>query len=149
MGDRWAHLDAAYRGLSNLGELVARSSFYETAPIGGPGQGWYLNAVGLLDTSLDPRALLDGMLAIELTRGRLRTERWGPRTLDLDLLLYGAETIDAPGLTVPHPEMLHRRFVLEPLLEVWPEACLPDGTPLAGFLESVSGQAVVRMSKHG
>lgn len=149
MGDRWAHLDAAYRGLSNLGTLVGRSSFYETAPIGNTDQEWYLNAVTLLDTNLGPRRLLDVLLAIELTRGRVRTERWGPRTLDLDILLFGADAIDEPGLTIPHPEMPHRRFVLEPLVEVWPDATLPDGTPISGFLEHVQDQGLVKMSRHG
>jgi 2-amino-4-hydroxy-6-hydroxymethyldihydropteridine diphosphokinase len=150
LGDRWSHLDAGYRGIGNLGTVAGRSSFYEAAPIGGDtDQDWYLNAVALLDTSLDPRRLLDGLLAIELTRGRIRTERWGPRTLDLDILLFGTEVIDEPGLTVPHPEMLHRRFVLEPLVEVWPDATLPDGRPISGFLEQVRDQGVVKMSKHG
>ena len=73
--------------------------------------------------------------------------RWGPRTLDLDLLLFGDATVAEPGLTVPHPELVNRRFVLEPLLEAWPEAALPDGTPLSSFLGSVQDQEVTRVGE--
>lgn len=149
LGDRRAHLDAAFRGLNNLGTLISRSSFYETAPIGNMDQDWYLNSAVLLDTDLGPRSLLDEMLAIELARDRMRSERWGPRTLDLDILLYGLDVIDEPGLTIPHPEMLNRRFVLEPLLEIWPEATLPDGTPIEGFLGDVKDQGLVRLAGRG
>lgn len=149
LGDRRAHLDAAFRGLNNLGTLISRSSFYETAPIGNMDQDWYLNSAVLLDTDLGPRSLLDEMLAIELARDRMRSERWGPRTLDLDILLYGLDVIDEPGLTIPHPEMLNRRFVLEPLLEIWPEATLPDGTPIEGFLGDVKDQGLVRLTGRG
>jgi len=146
LGDRAAHLDAGLRGLGALGEVVAVSSVYETAPMGGPEQPSYLNAVVVLDTDLAPRRLLDECLAIEAATGRERRERWGPRTLDLDLLLYGAETIDEPGLVVPHPRMRERRFVLAPLLEAWPEATLPDGTPVAGLLDAVADQEVRRVA---
>ena len=149
LGDRRAHLDAAFRGLKNLGTLISRSSFYETAPIGNVDQDWYLNSAVLLDTDLGPRSLLDEMLAIELARDRMRSERWGPRTLDLDILLYGLDVIDEPRLTIPHPEMLNRRFVLEPLLEIWPEATLPDGTPIEGFLGDVKDQGLVRLAGRG
>ena len=122
------------------------SSWYETAPIGGPEQGPYLNAVVVLDTKLSAPALLDGMLDIERASGRTRGEKWGPRTLDLDLLLYGREDIRQPGLTVPHPELLRRRFVLEPLIEAWPDAAMPDDTPVRDSLPSVSDQVVDRYS---
>jgi 2-amino-4-hydroxy-6-hydroxymethyldihydropteridine diphosphokinase len=126
--------------------LVATSSIYETAPVGGPDQGAYLNAVAVVETDLAPRRLLDVMLDVERRMGRVRRERWGPRTIDLDLLLHGDSAVDEPGLTVPHPRLTERRFALEPLLEVWPEATLPDGRPLADFLEAVADQDVVRVA---
>lgn len=144
LGNRERHLERGRRGLERLGRIVSMSSWYETEPIGGPEQDPYLNAVIVLDTDLSPTEMLDGLLAIERREGRVRAERWGPRTLDLDLLLYGDEEIDQPGLTVPHPEMTHRRFVLEPLLEAWPDAALPDGTPLQGFLAGVEAQGASR-----
>jgi 2-amino-4-hydroxy-6-hydroxymethyldihydropteridine diphosphokinase len=122
------------------------SSIYETAPVGGPDQGAYLNAVVVVETDLEPRRLLDVMLDVESRMGRVRRERWGPRTIDLDLLLYGGSAVDEPGLTVPHSRLTERRFALEPLLEVWPEATLPDGRPLADFLEAVADQEVVRVA---
>jgi 2-amino-4-hydroxy-6-hydroxymethyldihydropteridine diphosphokinase len=140
LGDRRVHLDEAVNALAAVGEVVAVSSYYETAPVGGPPQGDYLNAVVVLDTDLDPAGVLERLLEIERNRGRLREERWGPRTLDLDLLLYGNQAVEQPGLTVPHPRMTERRFVLEPLVEVWPEAALPDGTALAELLPRVADQ---------
>jgi 2-amino-4-hydroxy-6-hydroxymethyldihydropteridine diphosphokinase len=144
VGDRLDHLESAVEALRSLGVVAAESPVYETAPIGGPDQGPYLNAVVLLDTELPAGDLLDGLLEIERAGGRQRREQWGPRTIDLDLLLYGAESIDRPGLTVPHPRMTRRRFVLDPLLDVWPDAVLPDGTPLACFRDDVAGQEVER-----
>jgi 2-amino-4-hydroxy-6-hydroxymethyldihydropteridine diphosphokinase len=117
--------------------------------VGGPDQGDYLNAVVVVDTVLDARGVLDGLLAIEREHGRERGERWGPRTLDLDLILYGSETIDRPGLSVPHPELRRRRFVLEPLVEAWPDARLPDGTAVADLLPAVADQEVRRWEPGG
>jgi len=147
LGDRARHINDAVAALSKIGDLVAMSSLYETDPIGGPEQGAYLNAVAMLETALAPDALLAECLRIERDHGRERRERWGPRTLDLDVLLYGDVARDEPGLTVPHPRLAERRFVLEPLLEVWPDAALPDGSPLAPELANVSGQRVRRF--HG
>jgi 2-amino-4-hydroxy-6-hydroxymethyldihydropteridine diphosphokinase len=104
------------------------SSLYETAPVGGPEQGWYLNAVVTLSTELDPRSLLRGLHEIEDLAGRIRKVRWGPRTLDLDLLVYDAITIRTTDLTIPHPRAHERAFVLVPLAEVWAEADLGIGT---------------------
>lgn len=125
LGDREDHLRRALADLAERGDirLLRCSSFHETEPVGGPpGQGRYLNAVAAIETTLAPRALLDRLLAVEQLHGRARGERNGPRTLDLDLLLYGDEQIDEPGLTVPHPRMCDRDFVLLPLAEV----CHPD-----------------------
>ncbi len=147
LGDRKAHLESAGRAIARrIGTVAASSSLWETAPVGGPDQGPYLNAVVVVDTELAPRTVLDRLLDIERDHGRERRERWGPRTLDLDLLLYGDQEIDSPGLVVPHPHLTERRFVLEPLVEAWPDAGLPDGTPLAGFLPGVSDQAVARLT---
>ncbi|NNC74254.1 MAG: 2-amino-4-hydroxy-6-hydroxymethyldihydropteridine diphosphokinase, partial [Acidimicrobiia bacterium] len=119
----------AVTALGQLGTVVAVSAPIETEPVGGPpGQGRYLNAVAVLDTNLEPRRLLDECLTIELAQGRVRDERWGPRTLDLDILLFGDRQIAQPGLTIPHPELARRPFVLEPLAEVWPDARYPDGS---------------------
>lgn len=144
LGDRARHIADATAALSDLGKLVRVSSLYETAPIGGPAQSKYLNAVVVIDTELPPRRLLDECLRIEREQGRERRERWGPRTLDLDVLIYGTDTIDEADLTVPHPRMTERRFVLDPLLEVWPDVMLPDGTPLASHSATVSDQEVRR-----
>ena len=144
LGDRADHLNGAASDLAGLGEIVATSSIYETAPVGGPAQDTYLNAVVVVDTDLPPRSVLDRLLGIEHAHGRQRRERWGPRTLDLDLLLYGDQTIDSPGLTVPHPRLTERRFVLEPLNEAWPDASLPDGTRVSDLLAAVADQDVRR-----
>ena len=130
LGDRGALLLAGRDALSRLSETreVGASSVYETAPVGPVDQGSYLNAVVVLETALAPSVLLRHMLAIEASHGRRRegqTERFGPRTLDLDLLLYGDECVDEPGLEVPHPRLHERAFVLEPLCEVGPDLVHP------------------------
>lgn len=125
-----------------MGRLVAVSSLYETAPVGGPDQEPYLNAVAVIETGTGPRRLLAWCLAVEQERGRKRRIRWGPRTLDLDVLLHDAGPVEEKGLTVPHSRLLERRFALEPLVEAWPEATLPDGRELAGLLQGVADQEV-------
>jgi 2-amino-4-hydroxy-6-hydroxymethyldihydropteridine diphosphokinase len=130
LGDRSAHLRAGRAALSELPDtgLVASSRVYETAPVGPPPQGAYLNAVVQLHTLLPARELLAAMLAIEKVEGRRREvdgERWGPRTLDLDLLLYGDSRVDEDGLRVPHPRLHERAFVLEPLCELAGERTHP------------------------
>jgi 2-amino-4-hydroxy-6-hydroxymethyldihydropteridine diphosphokinase len=130
--------------LDGLGDtrVVAASSVYETAAVGGPAQGDYLNQVVALDTSLAPHRLLNALQEIEKSLGRRRTVRWGPRTLDLDLLLYGESEIDDEELIVPHPRMEERRFVLEPLAELAPELRLPSGRSAREALALVRDQAV-------
>ena len=110
--------------------LSGCSAFYTSAPIGPEGQPDYVNAVACVDTDLAPEALLDALQAVENLHGRERTLRWGARTLDLDILLYGDQVLDTERLSVPHPRMAERNFVLEPLAELAPGLCLPDGTPL-------------------
>lgn len=128
LGDRLEHLRAAVEGLEQLGEVVSVSSVFETEPVGGPDQGRYLNAVAVVDTGLEPTELLDRLLEIEQGRGRVRTERWGPRTLDLDIVVYDDRSIDRDRLQIPHPRAHERGFVLAPLVEVWPDAELADGS---------------------
>ncbi|MFO8007061.1 MAG: 2-amino-4-hydroxy-6-hydroxymethyldihydropteridine diphosphokinase, partial [Candidatus Brocadiia bacterium] len=101
------------------------SSFIETEPVGGPPQGPYINAAAELRTTLSPRELLEELLDVEDKLGRVRTVHWGPRKLDLDLLLYEDQIIDEPGLQVPHPHMHKRPFVLDPLSEIAPEVTHP------------------------
>jgi 2-amino-4-hydroxy-6-hydroxymethyldihydropteridine diphosphokinase len=145
LGDRARNIAGAIAALSDTGSLYRVSSLYETAPIGGPKQGPFLNAVAVVDTELPARALLERCLEIERESGRERRERWGPRTLDLDILLYGDQAIEETDLTVPHPRMTERRFVLDPLLEVWPDAALPDGTRLSSFAAAVASQRVRKL----
>jgi 2-amino-4-hydroxy-6-hydroxymethyldihydropteridine diphosphokinase len=127
LGDRDAHLALALRRLAALPdtELVAVSPVYETDPVGPPPQGPYLNAAVHLRTRLAPRALLDALLAIEQEAGRVRGVRDAPRTLDLDLLLYGDQVLDEPDLVVPHPRLAERPFVLEPLAALAPDRVHP------------------------
>jgi len=121
VGERRATLDLALNRLARQAQVrVVRSSrFFETSPVGGPaGQGSFVNAAALLETALGPEAVLALLLGIETSLGRQRNERWGPRTLDLDLLLYEDLVLETPALVLPHPRMAFRRFVLEPAAEV-------------------------------
>jgi 2-amino-4-hydroxy-6-hydroxymethyldihydropteridine diphosphokinase len=118
------------RGFEEIGALpatllLARSKLYRTKPVGYLDQPDFVNACALVDTTLAPRALLDELLAIEKRHGRKREIPNGPRTLDLDIVLYGDEAIDEPGLTIPHPRAHEREFVLKPLRDVWPDAVIP------------------------
>jgi|GEM_PF-70673 len=124
LGDRAGHLKAAMELIESTEGIgiVEKSSLYRTAPVGGIEQDPYFNAVVRVETSLEPLELLDRCLAIERMRGRERLERWGPRTLDIDLLLYGARLARDSRLELPHPEMAKRSFVLVPLVEISPEA---------------------------
>jgi 2-amino-4-hydroxy-6-hydroxymethyldihydropteridine diphosphokinase len=106
-------------------EVLAVSQLRETEPVGVVDQPPFLNGAVELETSLSPRRLLELLLAIERELGRVREERWGPRTVDLDLLVYGGETVDEPGLRVPHPRLRERRFALEPLAELSPDLAVP------------------------
>jgi 2-amino-4-hydroxy-6-hydroxymethyldihydropteridine diphosphokinase len=105
--------------------LVAKSRLHRTKPVGYADQPDFVNACALVETALPPRALLDNLLDLEKRHGRVRAIRNGPRTLDLDIVLYGDATVDEPGLTIPHPRAHERAFVLKPLLEVWPDAVIP------------------------
>lgn len=126
LGDRRQHLRDALAGLEAVG-LVAVSPVYETEPVGGPvGQQPYLNLVAELDTDLTARELLGVCRRLEAGAGRVRGERWGPRTLDVDVLWIEGVTVDEPDLQVPHPRMWERRFVLAPLADLAPELVPAD-----------------------
>lgn len=149
LGDRNVLLRSAVARIHGLGTLVGISSLYETDPIGGPEQGPFLNAVAVLDTDLSARQLLDELLGIERDLGRVHRERWGPRSIDLDLIAFGDERIDEPGLSVPHPRLAERRFVLEPLVEVFPNAEIPGVPDLRQALSVVADQDVRRLESAG
>jgi len=122
LGEPRRMLSWARERMTELGEVVAASALYRTTPVGGPeGQPDYLNAAIALRTDLEPEELLAGLLRIEREAGRERRERWGPRLLDLDLLAYGDRVLDRPGLTLPHPRLMERAFVLAPLADIAPE----------------------------
>lgn len=132
LGDRHAAFEAALNALRSQGDIRVESvsTFLQTQPVGPVPQGPYLNAAAELRTGLAPRALLERFLAIEESLGRIRESevRWGPRTLDLDLIFYGDHAecvVDEPGLTLPHPRVQDRRFVLEPLAEIAPDLIHP------------------------
>lgn len=123
VGDRAGHLRAA---VDSLPGLVAVSDVYETDPVGGPDQGRFLNLVAEIDTDLSPRELLGVCHRLESAAGRVRDVRWGPRTLDVDILWIEGINVDEPDLEIPHPRMSERRFVLEPLADLAPELLPAD-----------------------
>ena len=127
VGERERNLEAAIAQLAALGTVTARSSLYETEPMEMPNQPWFLNCVVALETELMPKQLLGRLLDIERSLGRKRNaaQPKGPRTIDLDILLFASSVIDTAGLTIPHPAMHQRRFVLEPLAEIAPDARHP------------------------
>ena len=125
IGDRDGHLRDAIARLAAEGRVVAVSSFYETEPVEVTDQAWFLNCAVALETTDTPEELMAALLKIEREMGRQRVQRKGPRTIDLDILLFGDAVIDSPELTIPHPAMHQRRFVLAPLAEIAPEARHP------------------------
>ncbi|HWV11155.1 MAG TPA: 2-amino-4-hydroxy-6-hydroxymethyldihydropteridine diphosphokinase, partial [Pseudomonas sp.] len=126
--------------------LAATSSFYASDPLGPADQPRYVNAVAALDTTLEPLTLLDALQTIEQNQGRVRkAERWGPRTLDLDILLFGERLLDEPRLQVPHYHMHARAFVLYPLAELAPDLQLPDGRPLSALLAQCPFEGLERL----
>jgi 2-amino-4-hydroxy-6-hydroxymethyldihydropteridine diphosphokinase len=146
LGDAVATLHAALQELDGLPQtrLVRASKFYRTPAWGVAEQPDFINAVALLDTRLPPRDLLDALLDIERSFGRERhrSERWGPRVLDLDLLLYDSAVIDEPGLCVPHPHLHERAFALLPLVEITPDAFIPAIGPAAEALRALDSSAI-------
>ena len=126
LGDREANLREAIARLGELGSVSKVSAFYETEPVEVAGrQPWFLNCAAALETELTPLQLLKLLLAIEQSMGRKRTEPKGPRTIDMDIIFFGDEVLDTKELTIPHPAMQQRRFVLEPLAEIAPDVRHP------------------------
>ena len=125
LGNREANLRNAIERLSGVGNPVAISSFYETEPIDVVSQPWFLNCAVKLDTEKMPRQLITAILSLEQEMGRQRKQGKAPRTIDIDILLFGSSIIQIPSLTIPHPRMHERRFVLEPLAEIAPDARHP------------------------
>jgi len=124
-GERAENLEQAILRLEKLGRIVAVSSFYETEPVGLAAQPWFLNCAVELDTEKMPRQLLTSVLDLEQQMGRRRIQKNGPRTIDIDILLFGTSIIETQNLIVPHPRLRERRFVLEPLAEIAPEVRHP------------------------
>lgn len=140
-------VNAAVQALGEIpqSKIVAVSSFYRTPPLGPQDQPDYLNAAVVLETALNAETLLDNTQRIELQQGRVRkAERWGPRTLDLDIMLFGHETINTERLTVPHCDMKNRGFMLWPLFEVAPDLIFPDGIPLRTILDNLNAERPAR-----
>ena len=144
LGDRLGTLQGCVQAISGLAgtEVLAISPVYETAPVGGPAQPDYLNAVLAVRTALGPRALLAATQGIEADFGRVRAERFGPRTLDIDIISYDGEISDDPVLTLPHPRAHERAFVLAPWHDVDPAASLPGRGPVAALLDGLGRDGV-------
>jgi 2-amino-4-hydroxy-6-hydroxymethyldihydropteridine diphosphokinase len=126
--------------------LMTTSSWYRTAPMGPQDQPDFINGVARLETSLTPRKLLEALQAIEQIHLRKKDKHWGPRTLDLDILLYGGQVIDDTDLQIPHPGLYFRNFVLLPLAEITEQLVFPDGTSLVSHLENCPSDGIVRLS---
>ncbi len=146
LGDARANVEQAFAALAALSDtrLVERSSLFRTAPVDADG-GDYINAVACIETHLAPAALLAALQAIEQDHGRVRSYRNAPRLLDLDILLYGQQQIETPELTIPHPRLTQRAFVLIPLLQIAPMIRIPGKGPAHGFAPGVADQAIARL----
>ncbi len=147
LGDPLAQLRLALAAIASLPStrIASVSSIYRSAPVGYLDQPDFYNAAVALDTQLSPQALLDALLAIEQDGGRTREFRNAPRLIDLDLLLYGEHVVDLPHLTVPHPRLAGRAFVLLPLAEIDPGCVIPGLGPVAALAPAVAGQAIERL----
>ncbi len=146
LGDARNNVERAVRSLDQLpaSRVSARSSLFRTAPVDADGDD-YVNAVAQIDTELSSQDLLDALLSVERTFGRERPFQNAPRTLDLDLLLYGNQTINMPSLQVPHPRMTQRAFVLIPLLEIDPFIAIPGKGPAHQFIPDVANQVIRKL----
>ena len=142
MGDRVKVLLGAVAAIDRMGTVTAVAALYETEPIGGPDQPPYLNSVVVLEASDEPQEVLEKLQEIEAEAGRRRTTPWGPRTLDLDIVTSDGLAVATETLQIPHPRASVRRFVLEPLVEIWPEADVGGGLSASQALEGVQDQVV-------
>jgi len=147
LGDRAANLRAAIAQLDSAGRLLALSAIYETQPVDVPNQPWFMNCVAAIETDTTPRELLKIALGVESAMGRLRMTGNGARIIDIDVVLFGDLVVNEPGLRIPHPSIQQRRFVLEPLVEIAPEARHPELGKTARELlaELPPGQTVRRL----
>lgn len=147
IADKISHLRLAAEKIGQLPEtrIIARSTIWRTPPWGKTDQDWFANAVISVDTALAPLDLLDACLAIEITMGRVRIERWGPRIIDLDLLIHGQAVIRSERLTLPHPAIAQRAFVLMPLAEIAPNIRISGETP-AGLLKALDTAGIEKMA---
>lgn len=151
LGDPVTQIKAALAALDRNPKtrLIRRSGFYQTPPWGITDQAEFVNAVAEIETTLSPRQLLQELLRIEVDAGRVRSdERWGPRLIDLDLLLYGNSRIDEENLHVPHPRMLERAFVMVPLAELEPALSLPDHGRVSALLAELDTSSCIRLTGH-
>jgi len=137
LGNRELNIDSAIAELAKIVEITHLSTNHETDPVGGPEQPKYLNAIAIAETELKPEELLIAMLEIENKLGRKREIHWGPRTLDLDLIVFGDEVIDSEILVLPHPRAHERRFVLEPWIEIEPDAYIPGIGKVESILQQI------------
>ena len=147
LGDPVAQIRSALSTLASMLEtrLVQHSSFYRNPPVGYLDQPEFVNAVAEIRTRLAPRDLLDQVLALERNQGRTRDFANAPRTIDLDILLYGGHVVNEPGLTIPHPRMLERAFVLVPLAEIAPDAVVPGVGRVSGLAKRVDSSGLVKL----
>jgi 2-amino-4-hydroxy-6-hydroxymethyldihydropteridine diphosphokinase len=151
LGDPAGQIRSALRALDKLPDtrLVRQSAFYRNAPEGGLAQPEFVNAVARIETRIGPRALLDRLLEIERDHGRVRDYPNAPRTLDLDIVLYGDSMVQEPGLTIPHPRMLERVFVLAPLAEIAPDAVVPGTGRIADLAAKLDASGLVKLAAAG
>lgn len=147
LGDPIATIRAAFAALATIPEcsLGAASSLYRTAPIGYQDQPDFINAVAAIDTALPPTLLLAALLDLEIQFGRIRREKDGPRSLDLDLLMYEQEVLQTPELVLPHPRLHLRAFVIEPLFEIAPDLAIPGRGSVAAWRPATANQAISRL----
>jgi len=149
LGDRRGNLQIAVRSLARAGTVRKVSALYETAPVG-PEQPMFYNAACEIETELGPRELLAITQEVQREMGRPDDdERWGPRLIDIDILLYGREVVEEDGLVIPHPEMLKRAFVLVPLIEIAPGVRHPNGRTIAALAEAVGDEGVTKIAERG
>jgi 2-amino-4-hydroxy-6-hydroxymethyldihydropteridine diphosphokinase len=147
-GDRLQHMLEGFRLLKDAGRIVAVSYLYETEAVGGPEQASYLNAIAVIESDLEPLDLLEALHGIEAARDRLRNVRWGPRTLDLDIVSSDGDSVTTEELTIPHVRSAERRFVLQPLVDVWASAPVAGGVTAGEALDRVADQEVELVARH-
>lgn len=149
IGEPLRQIEAAFAALAALPgtRVLARSSLYRSAPVGYADQPDFINAVAMIETALAPHALLDALLAIERAHGRVREFPNAPRTLDLDIVLYGDVVLQEPGLTIPHARMLQRAFVMLPLAEIAPDAVVPGQGRVGDLAGRVDAGSVAQLQK--